>query len=185
MGIDVNMAIRFKTEPTEKQLGQLKFHLHHRFDILDHPVIKKVDYDIGAWDEVSADDGNLYNISVTSRYYGEGYERGRGLELSALLIFLCRHEDIKNVYYGGDDHLVEYTEKMATSLLNYWIQHGNIPYIYNITNRLGKEAPTCPNCFMPMIPGITSRASIQWVCLGHDFTISTPRKDKQWDSLKE
>jgi hypothetical protein len=171
MGISAYFGITFKEPPTETQLKQLRYNLIHRFtDILEHKTLEKVITPASLWLCEEAQTEDLYSIDTLVRYYGKGYERGPGLEISGLLLYLCRHPDVKQVYYGGDG-LRSIDEKYALDLFSHWLENGRLPYLNQTCSKdhpWYKEPPICERCEMPMFNRGGYAGKTFWICFACD-----------------
>jgi hypothetical protein len=137
MGIDAEIYIKFEEEQSERQLGNLKYHLLNRFK------------DILWWEKddtehLLREEGGLdYEIGLMVRYYSLSYPRGPGLKLGALIIFLNRYPGIKEVVYGGDSKFVHKAdEQFGFDLINDWINYSNVDGINTDDGR----GPICDHC---------------------------------------
>lgn len=186
MRVDAYFAIRFKEVPTETQIKHLRFHLLHRFrDILwwkdgdtFHTLINPVTADC-----TSLPIDRLYDITTMIRYYGPGYERGPGLKIAGLLLYLHTRDDIETVYYGGDG-IKEFSKKDAEDLLSHYLSVGRLPYLnwgeyrsywfkeYNKNKTY--DSPLCDWCDYPMIDYGGGAGKTFWTCPGCNQDKVTP-----------
>jgi len=175
MGVNAYFGVKFKEPPTETRLKQLRFHLIHRFgDILEwgnKDNLKEL-FELRQSDswlrEETETDGDIYTIDTLVRYYGPGYERGPGLEIAGLLLYLCKQPDIERVYYGGDG-LRPIDEQYAIDLLVHWLDNRRLPYLtspWGKDHPWYKEPPTCERCEMPMVDVGGGGGKTFWMCPG-------------------
>jgi len=114
MGLDAMIYFRSKTEDPklENELGA-------GFEI------KKID-------EYAAEDIPEATHEVDcgcSRYYGQGYERGRWTLLAAVLMELHASEDVEKVWYGSDCSTpLEITQQGVNEISMHYMTHGERPY---------------------------------------------------------
>lgn len=158
MGVDAVIILKYKDSPTQKDLKTLQYNLLHRFDrslfywerdgkpfdFLKNIDREQLEYRLT---HENFSPNKFYEIEMMSRYYGVGYERGDGLQISGLLLYLTREHKELSVFYGGDSGtLSRYSEEDALDLLNYFLKEGNLPY----ANRPESISPSCSFCDIPM-----------------------------------
>ena len=72
-----------------------------------------------------------HHINTMSRYYGEGYERGRWPEILSAILNLMSATNVDRVWYGGDSDECfsqELTVERINELNEHYIKHGRRPY---------------------------------------------------------
>lgn len=166
MGLDAEISIKFRQEPTQEQLNELNYQIGCRYgDIVwqekdesgkkNFAVVRKDDRD---WKDAPA----TYYVSMFCRYYGKDYERGPALKLFGLLDFLRRQKLIAAVYYGNDcsDDYEEVTETLLQELLALWQSAGRLPYQKYFDK--DKDGPEC--CAHQMIRCGWGGDWAKWFC---------------------
>jgi hypothetical protein len=169
MRVDARITIKFDPLPDRKRVKELQYHLMHRFEReifwtwdTDYTSKEKKKFMIDFVRPV--EDGQYYfdsdqdmtgywELRLWPRYYGEGYERGPGLQFAGILFYLASQPDIKEVWYGGDSSGTRgelYDKDKAVELMAYYCEHGRLPY-QRVFDRDNKRQPDCPYCEVPMM----------------------------------
>lgn len=103
----------------------------------------------------AASNERMLKVSLFTRYYGIGYERGDLIGLIATAEWLERNIPNARVYYGGDSSGViidPWTKEKREELLAHWAQMGHEPYNSAFDNDHGStrmERPICDFCGVP------------------------------------
>jgi hypothetical protein len=188
MGLDAEMVVIFKDVPDETTIKRFRFELLHRFkNILywrsykDDKTLEQVLTCLNTQDypaEGVPVSDRAWDIELSCRYYGPDYERGPALEISALLMFLCRHELVESVYYGHDcGPLVETNLRDATLLLDHWLEKGRMPYVmgFGMFFKDEKDRPVCSWCDVQMAEVGGGGDKTFWRCMGCEKEVTTER----------
>jgi len=96
---------------------------------------------------ITQEKDNLYNIVVSTRYYGPDYERGNWIFLRTLFEFLPRLFPGCTILYGGDheDALEKVDQNFIREMDNHFFRVGHEPYrAYGKPNKV-----ICPLCKHP------------------------------------
>lgn len=163
MGVDARLVVKFRNEPTTYEVKKIQYDLLRLFDDelffwsykkgdKREDFITKID-DGSYYFDTDTDVTDYWDINLTCRYYGPGYERGPGLEISAILLYLNAVPNIVEVRYGGDSSGTEgevYDGNKSLQLLDYYLKNGHEPYQRFFT-RKDTNVPNCSFCLQPMI----------------------------------
>ena len=153
MGVDACFVIGATEKLKHPDLKKLQFDLMHRFgknlfygSEEEKDFIKKLDRN---YYELQDPPPYLYEIDSLSRYYGQGYARGPGLTIAAVLLYLNRKGF--DVFYGGDcsDELPKVDLRDSQELLDYYLDNGNMGYSISLS-RDDDMSVLCDYCEQPM-----------------------------------
>lgn len=200
MGVDARIAVKFDPAPSHVRVKELQFHLMHRFghemfwtkswkakdewEVKDFivPIIEGECYFDSDFDATG-----LWFVSLYSRYYGEGYERGPGLELAGIVYFLASQPDVIEVRYGGDSsgtHGEVYDQKKALELFEKFCRDGQLPYqayFDTARDRKGETRPDCSYCELPMIRNGYGGSYAAFYCAGCGESLTLRDEEfKKW-----
>ena len=146
MGVDARIFFKVPQKLSEEELKKIDFDLaetvgsHHFWGRFNN-------YICITWEE----EEQLYQVHVSGRYYGPGYERGEPFAYLAVGDFLERRLPGVEVFYGGDSGGVEglqpFNKAERQKLYEYFLDHGYAPY-----ERFFGEGPKgCGCCTKPLI----------------------------------
>ena len=116
-------------------------------------------------DILPAEGEQFLRLSLWSRYYGPGYERGDFAFLYALILWLQRNIPGGSVWYGGDSSGIcaeEMTQDALGKLWAHFCEHGTAPYRSYFDR--DKSGPTCDLCGVQMIRYGFGGAYAAWSC---------------------
>lgn len=163
MGVDAQMYLKYRHCPTEDELRKLQYELMHRFGTrrfcrkdwrTDEP---RMFLDLVSEFHQDGSGEYLVNVYLSTRYYGPGYERGPGLEIAVMLLYLAHEHPELEAYYGSDADggcTEHYGKEEALGLLHYFLTVGHHPhyeFFESFDRRHGKaENPLCAYCRVPM-----------------------------------
>jgi hypothetical protein len=192
MGVDAEMVFTMTQEPTEKRLREIQYQLMERVgkeifwrESVDDSGQKQPQMFLEPWfeEEYSCFDGprlglrNMVRVKIWSRYYGEGYERGPGLQLAAAMLVLLSQPDVDRVFYGGDSSGIEgedYTRERVHELIDYYCRFGHESYrrpgFQPHGERTG-EPPKCTYCHIEMIRSGYGQHFASFFCSGCGETL--------------
>ena len=208
MALDIDIVIKRKNRPSDKDLRELQYHLMHRFGMDTFRMIGEDGADGKRFVDVAEGGDGTFGIRLylRSRYYERGYERGDGLRAAMMLLYLIRAYPDGEVWYGsdglgeyGEDFLKQYDAQKALQLLYHFLDVGKLPYAREMDEALnsvdGTESPLCTFCGFPMIRKSMSSKFASFYCIGceeqlkltgdvHEHWIKTRKKSssKQTDN---
>lgn len=115
MGIDARILVRVKGSPSDENLKRWSWYICEAFGANKFwrtPVARSGDYDHKIPDgKIYRQDGpaiiaeageTLLEVSVSTRYYGEGYTRGDIITICAVAEWIEQNVPNCEVWYGGD-----------------------------------------------------------------------------------
>lgn len=197
MGVDAQILLKFNYDPTDQQLRELQYNLMHRFGkgmfiSTDYKTKENKMFLIRCnefyqdGDTITPKENEtLVEVMLWGRYYGEGYERGDGLKISAMLLYLSQQPNIE-VWYGGDSSGItaqQYDQNRALNLLNYFLINGNFPYDQYFTRDEENSAPLCSYCQIPMNRFGFGQSYAAFNCLGcNEQKIARDESYAKWAS---
>jgi hypothetical protein len=167
MGIDAKILVRVPRAVGEEEVRSIGHKLcalfgHDRFFVYDRGdgrrrhVIFPVDEYEQDGDPITPEPGEtLLEVSLWTRYYGEGYERGDVVFICALVEGLERLIPGAAVWYGGDSSGVlaePFGKEQRAALLDHFFHVDHHPYI-GYFSRVQQDQganPICMLCEMPM-----------------------------------
>ena len=203
MGVDAQMLLKMKHEPTIKELKEMQYNIMHRIG-KDLFWTKGVFYKDGTYkkDEsrmflsiveeyledsnepiVPTDGETLVKVDMSCRYYGPGYERGPGMEIASLMLFLNGAYPNIIVCYGGDSSGIlaeEFNMERSLEFLMYYLEHGNAPYFcyFDKSNNIN---PKCSYCNISMNRHGWGKRYASFGCLGCEE--ERQYRDEEYDEL--
>jgi len=177
MGYVIRIAMKFEECPSVRDLRELQYDLMHRFGP-DRFYLEGEGGDKQHFAKIVDRDSRETWVSIGMRgsFYGEGYERGSGSDIAAVLLFLIRKYPMAEVWYGpdlcepDDNGRRRYDEPKALELLCHYLDVGRLPYLrafsdlHNETE--GVQSPECPFCGIPMLRTGNGTRSAQFCCAG-------------------
>jgi hypothetical protein len=179
MALDIDIVIKRKNRPSDKDLRELQYHLMHRFGMDTFRMIGEDGAERKRFvDVVEGGDGTFgIRLFLRSRYYERGYERGDGLRAAMMLLYLIRAYPDAEVWYGsdgveeyGEDFFDQYDEQKALQLLYHSLDVGRLPYLREMDEVLNAEdrteSPVCSFCGIPMIRTNMNPESASFFCAG-------------------
>lgn len=144
MGLDAILKFQTDAPLTKEQLQKLSYKLagdigREYFWIHDYPDCNPM---------IELDEYNLYNIPLTCRYYGTGYERGPILIICGIAEWLENCIDnLADIFYGNDssDKLEQFNSEQRDIIKNHFYKVGHLPYLEAFSH--GTQLVTvCPRC---------------------------------------
>ena len=179
MALDMDIVIKRKNRPSDKDLRELQYHLMHRFGMDTFRMIGEDGAERKRFvDVVEGGDGTFgIRLFLRSRYYERGYERGDGLRAAMMLLCLIRACPDGEVWYGsdglgeyGEGFLEQYDEQKGLQLLYHFLDVGKFPYAREMDEALNSvdetESPLCSFCGFPMVRNSMSSKFVSFYCLG-------------------
>jgi hypothetical protein len=95
-------------------------------------------------------DHEMLEVSLFTRYYGEGYERGDIIGIVATAEWLERNIPDAAVYYGGDSSgalVAPFPDRVRDRLIEHWAKEGHLPYDAGFARSMHDyNAATTPVC---------------------------------------
>lgn len=160
MGVDAEMMVTTTAELTDREVLRLAYETGAafgpgRFWIMDgtHAVTRD-DRAYYALDPTPAAGSTRLAVNLSTRYYGEGYERGDlPLILSVARWMRSKLPDC-TVYYDGDtgDTLRALTSAREDQLWAHFVEHQGLPYrSYMGSSDDGIPTPRCGRCDEDML----------------------------------
>lgn len=197
MGIDSRLIIKFNQEPTIQEIKKLQYRLLSTFDsslfLWSYKHDEKYEDFINLitdgkyYFDTDFDATGYYDINLTCRYYGPKYERGPGLEIAGILLFLTRNQpNIIEVRYGGDSSGCEgivYNHEEALKYLYYFLDNNTNPYHSYFTRN--PNAPICEFCNELMSEFGGGGNVVFWQCLGCGQKKNTTRDGELINDRKQ
>lgn len=129
-----------------------------------------------------------YTVSLSGRYYGEGYERGDLMLYINVAEWLERRLPGCTVYYGGDsgDVARPFDRIRRGELFDHFAAYGHKPYrgafdraeIMPRTD--GIERPSCDLCLRPLIQHGFGPRYAAFVCHGCGYSTETRDGGETW-----
>ncbi len=169
MGIDAEMFVRTKQVVSDRDVERWAYRLgeafgHERFFLMErdwegkprHAINKCTVYEQDGPNIVPEDGETFLTLSLHSRYYGEGYERGDLPFLIMLAEWLERNIPGGEVWYGGDSSGVlakRFGKAEREYLFTHFADVGGQPYSLrlSVAMRDEQQPPRCEFCSEPMI----------------------------------
>jgi predicted RNA-binding Zn-ribbon protein involved in translation (DUF1610 family) len=112
---------------------------------------------------------NLVKVNLWTRYYGPDYERGEGLKICGVMLYLLLRPDVAGVWYGGDSGGVsgmKFNQVQVIDLLNHWAIHGHHPYEKEFDVGGSQKNPKCSYCLLAMIRNGYGERYASFYCAG-------------------
>lgn len=169
MGVDAKMCFMTTDELSDEEIMQKQWRLAEAFYRggplwLTAPGVKDWDpHGRKAFVEVDEywQDGpslyaglgeRLFEVSLGTRFYGKGYERGDLPGIIAVAEWIYRNFNSVRVFYGGDSsgcEAKELTPDYIDDLYDHWALNGHMPYIGGFTMSDVKGVHMCDFCQAP------------------------------------
>ena len=183
MGIDVEMLVKTRCNPTEEQIKDWSWRLAGAFykePFYKFPCLEKVDIWYQDGPEVEpAEDETFLKVALSGRYYGIGYERGPLPQYLTIVSFLQTMIPQSEIWYGGDSSGVcieHFNREFGEKLWRHFVNEGHLKYVKYFSNEV---TPTCPLCNKPMITNTWGGNKVGHYCYGCNNTAVT-QKDKTY-----
>jgi len=158
MGIDARMFFLSSQDFDREEVTQLAHRLYEAFygepfflygD--DHIITKADSYEQDGPDFEIPVGYNFYEIALSSRFYGEGYERGPIHDHIAIARWIEGNVKDAKVFYGEDSSSVlaaPFGPSERESIERHFHQHGHAPYRSGF--KLHEGECLCERCHVPM-----------------------------------
>lgn len=130
----------------------------------------------------------MFEVSLSTRYYSEGYERGDIIGIIAARDWICTNIPDARVFYGGDSSGVEaeeLTRERCDELIEHWAKHGHVPYASG-WGRIGgeKQKGQCGFCNATLIEHGWGQGKVWAFCPGCGQDFVTTDQGKTWAKSK-
>lgn len=179
MGIDLRLAVKTSKRRTEEELRMLNYRFMNAssYGYGKNPIQES---------RHSTDPSTfMYEVQSVSRLYSKGYERGNFPEINGAVSWLRFNFPEGRIIYVGDHSDIEEGDEMTVQdqqdLLEWWCQHGRIPYMERKPER-PEYAFECPNCRVQMSQcgwGMNGNYALIH-CIGCGYEQKTEDGGKSW-----